>query len=61
MSSRQINGSTGISRPSARRSGNTRAPVPGCHVPAHGSQRRSSGPSSHAGTYSVSGKTRVLR
>ncbi len=61
VSSRQISGTTGISRPSARRSGNTRAPSPARHVPAHGNQRRSSGPSSHAGTYSVSGNGRALR
>ena len=46
MSSRQISGNTGISRPSASRSGNTRAPVPGRQVPVHGSQRRNVGPSS---------------
>ena len=46
MSSRQISGTTGISRPSARRSGNTRAPFPGSQLPVHGSQRRSVAPSS---------------
>jgi hypothetical protein len=59
--SRQIKGCTGTSRPSRRRSGSTRAPLPGCQLPAQGSRRRSAGPSSHAGTDSVSGNSRVLR
>ncbi len=60
-SSRQISGSTGISRPSASRKGNTRAPLPGRHWPAQGSAARSPGPSSQDGTASVKGNSRVLR
>ena len=60
-SSRQISGATGISRPSANCSGNTRAPSPRFQVPAHGIQRRKVGPSSHCGTDSVNRNRSVLR
>ena len=60
-SSRQISGCTGISRPSANCSGNTRAPSPRCQVPVHGSRRRNAGPSSQRGTYSVSGNGSLFR
>ena len=60
-SSRQIIGSTGISRPSARRKGNTRAPEPRFQLPAQGNMRRAVGPSSHCGKYSVNKNRSDLR
>src|SRR5438552_850943 len=56
-----MSGATRRVRPSGSVTGTTSPPVPGFHVPSHGSQRRTNAESRHAGTRSVSGKSDAFR